>query len=64
VICKEREEEIREKEERGHSAKIHLNFENSKSDPRGCGGLLRCVLQMVETILQVFRIFEQVEKRF
>jgi hypothetical protein len=26
--------------------------------------LLRCVLQMVESILQVFRIFKQVEKRF
>jgi hypothetical protein len=64
VICKEREEETREKEERGHLAEIHLNFGNSKSNPRGGGGLLRCVLQMVESILQVFRIFKQVEKRF
>jgi hypothetical protein len=30
VICKEREEETREKEERGHLAEIHLNFEKFK----------------------------------
>jgi hypothetical protein len=30
VICKEGEEEAREKEERGHLAEIYLNFENSK----------------------------------
>jgi hypothetical protein len=27
VICKEKEEETREEEEKGHLAKIHLNFE-------------------------------------
>jgi hypothetical protein len=64
VICKERQEETREKEDMGHLAKIHLNFENSKYDQGGSSGLLRCVLQMVGTILQVFRIFKQVEKRF
>jgi hypothetical protein len=38
-------------------------LKNSKSGPSGGGGLLRCDLQAVETILQVFRIFKQVEKR-
>jgi hypothetical protein len=56
-------EETREEEEKGHLDKIHLNFEKFKSGPRG-GGLLRSDLQVVETILQVFRIFKQVEKRF
>jgi hypothetical protein len=30
VICKEREEETREEEEKGHLAEIHLNFEKLK----------------------------------
>jgi hypothetical protein len=54
---KERRKE-KEEEEKGHLAKIHLNFENSKHDQGGSGGLLKCVPQMVETILQVFRIFK------
>jgi hypothetical protein len=54
---KERRKE-EEEEERGHLAEIHLNFENSKYDQGGSGGLLKCVLQMVETILQAFRIFK------
>jgi hypothetical protein len=29
-FCKKREKKRRRKEERGHLAKIHLNFENSK----------------------------------
>jgi hypothetical protein len=65
VVCKEKGEETREEEEeKGHLANIHLNFEKFKPGPRGGGGLLRSDLQVVETILQVFRIFKQVEKRF
>jgi hypothetical protein len=30
VICKEREEETREEEEKDHLAEIHLNFEKFK----------------------------------
>jgi hypothetical protein len=30
VACKEKREEMREGEENGHLAEIHLNFENSK----------------------------------
>jgi hypothetical protein len=30
VICKEREEESREEEEKGHLAEIHFNFEKFK----------------------------------
>jgi hypothetical protein len=42
---KERRKE-KEEEERGHLAEILLNFENSKYDQGGSGGLLKCVLQM------------------
>jgi hypothetical protein len=63
-FAKKKREETGEEEEKGHLAEIHLNFEKFKSGPRGGGGLLRSDLLVVETILQVFRIFKQVEKRF
>jgi hypothetical protein len=63
-FAKKKREETREEKEKGHLAKIHLNFEKIKYGPRGGGGVFRCDLLVVETILQVFRIFKQVEKSF
>jgi hypothetical protein len=64
-VCKEKREETRDEEEKGHLAEIYLNFKKKiKSGPIGGGVLPRSDQRVVETILQVFRIFKQVEKRF
>jgi hypothetical protein len=64
VVCKEKREETREEEEKGHLAKIQFNFEKFKYGPKGGGGVLRWDLQVIETTPQVFKNFKQVEEGF